>query len=1679
MRAFPSALSALPVFLFSLTICPLVAEMVRSENSVFIPPDRSVVRQLEQTRLLIAQNRIAEVVPLLGSLFEEQSDSFLVADLASFDSSTPSGEQRILRRTVRDAVREIFRSLPEEGKRLYGIQYNSLARRLLNTAIATGSQELLEKVAFDYFYSDSGKEATFLVAMNCFYEGKYYSAIPLLERILAEEDVLESYEPLLSLTLSICQKKANQDDRAIDTLDHFLRKYPNTSLQLGDESWTPKSAREILDKLDFSLSTPNTAGWLSQSGWLLPNGTRNQQVEVNASVPLLERTWNVPTLSQPKFQETLSVLEGRLRERKDIFLPASRPLFVNQTVLFRGMDGIVAINAENGKRRWIGQDVDFKMPISATSYFFNNAIGGQEVNQMRQLQLRVNTWHNRVGGTLSSDGYLLFSIENEPFILNGPMRQGGLLLRQGQQMNDPREKMSTTITARKVETGEVVWRIGKAPFVQQQLDQLESQLREEPSELLLALTKEERFLGETYFLSSPLPVLGNLYVLGEHGGLLYLFVLDSQTGQLLRHQKLIRPQTPIESDWLRRFRGAELAYQGGLLVCATSSGVLCVLDTQSEEFRWGYSYMNPVSEQEMDSNEEDEEPIGIGLGQTGWPNRRFSGTDEDFRFWAYESGWTIPSCLLLNGKLVFAPTDQPVLYCFDLLSGSLLWSRPKDKARYVACLYENLIVLATEHSMMSYDLTTGEKGWNGRETYFSNGAIPSGTGLKNGPLYMIPLSDHSLGVIDLTTGKLQRTWKSLDETPLGNLLAMNGKVFSQSASTLTCFNQMEPLRERALERQREQPDDPDALFVLGRIAYAEENTPLALSLFQQCLRFQSQYKPREKSVLRNMMRVVFRSNMLDYRPSLDDVESLSDSPELFANLLKQYAVYCLNQKDKEQFKRIFEKLIVLNQQERLVLESEDHREYLLSCWIQDQVHVLQTDPEIGPFLLTLAQRELQPIIDQLNREQRSSTNRRKAIEQLERFLTGFATLPIAESALSRLCQEYLDDQQLSQGECLLARCESVEKLSEQVKTTKKAYQSLTVSTDEQQPSPSKKTSWPNGRVILTEEEPEPDQGGKTSSRTGPYQSGFPVTMPIPYVGENPLFQHEFSFHLTSIPNQGLRLLCRNKKGQDEWMIPLPDEEGEFLTIPNQLPYLGNQDFRFSDQTGFLKGLNHLLFFIRGKTILAIDVLQRDPLDRPVILWKKQVSSPIGNLHFQQGALRLSQFHSRSPLFSGIGEPFVFWADPIVLNAHSLCFQDGNTLWGLDPFSGKMCWKRELTQNKVLFVSDEQFLYKITPNSLTASLQGDVRISPTQRCEVQVFSSQTGQEITRGVLPQGIIHCFGSKFVAIRPPNSVETAMGLDVFDMRDFIKRELQNQVQSLSKEERRTRALSVKPDDFGRSDLNPHYSFSIPLTDEALVRFREQGRVIDVLNQTGQLQSVDLKSLQVDCPLIRCSPTDIQVAQLEQERINPEGIWGIEGYFFFDFQVMKDEDDWLVLFIFDRNIQKNILGSYDKTEEMTTGEPLKTRTPLEGIPQRAIGEGIIMRYDAKGIPIWANARRIAQWYSIPDHPDYPVLLFGATVFETQPHLAGQQGATGRPNSTDQTGLTGQAGVHVYPVLLGIDKKTGYSRFSCELRNESSPPVASMKELSLGLRLGLDLGRNQIRFITPKKTFHATFTQEK
>jgi hypothetical protein len=183
--------------------------------------------------------------------------------------------------------------------------------------------------------------------------------------------------------------------------------------------------------------------------------------------------------------------------------------------------------------------------------------------------------------------------------------------------------------------------------------------------------------------------------------------------------------------------------------------------------------------------------------------------------------------------------------------------------------------------------------------------------------------------------------------------------------------------------------------------------------------------------------------------------------------------------------------------------------------------------------------------------------------------------------------------------------------------------------------------------------------------------------------------------------------------------------------------------------------------------------------------------------------------------------------------------------------------------------------------------------------------------------------------------------------------------------------------------------------------------------------------------------------------------IWEWDTTLFADFQVVQDGDDWLVLFVFDRNIQKD---SPVQTEK--TAERLKSRNPLQGIPYRAIGQGMLMRYDGKGTPLWTNIIPLESWYYIPDQRGCPVLLLGAIVLEEQQFSGGQ------------------LNVRAFPIIQGVDKRSGQSRFTQELVNESTQSVQSIQELAFGFRIAIDPNMNQIRFITPRKTFLATFTEE-
>ncbi|MGL6196702.1 MAG: PQQ-binding-like beta-propeller repeat protein, partial [Thermoguttaceae bacterium] len=1213
-------------------------DQARPKQKLLLSPDRTALRPIEQAKQLIERDRLQDAVQLLGSVLEGNEDFFIEPDslFKKEENATNKSKSkqdvvltdRTTTATLKKVAEGMIRDLPEEGRRLYTMQYEPLAKRLLNNAVDSCDVEQIEKVASKYFYTQAGQDAAFLLAMLHYEQGARGSATILFRRIAAESETLDPYEPTFSLTFAACEKSLGNEKNAVHILEDFFRRNPNPRIRLsGEKYWNPESVAEIVEKIGEWETMPNMSGWLNQRGWLLPNGVSNQNPQVEASPPLLELTWKLSNITQPKLISDVKMVEGQLRYGKETFLPAARPITVGDFLVFRGYEGLVAVNSKNGKRVWIGREKEYVMPLASTMFLQPNQHFNINQNNsgLSQILLRMRLWHDQSLGSITSDGSLVFNIENEPNLMNLRMGgfRGGFGMGGQQPEEDPRERIATTITARDAKTGEIVWQVGKAVLVQKLLSQIEEKLKDEhkqtaaqgvipgmgmgmgggmgggmrpfprragpvpapgrirvapnvpaiqlpavpANEIILeiaakdeaengaksdtdqsetdnseagtdaigaevatetpqadaavvektVITNEEQFLGDTYFLGPPLPVLGNLFVIGENAGALRLFVLDAKTGKLIRHQGLVEPGTSIETDWLRRFRGPIPSYSEGILVCPTGAGAVVALDATNGKLLWCYTYGDDSDEKQEAQNR------GMGMGGRGAGFGKmlqfnngipfnFSGGTHIYQYLTDYVGWQIPATIISDGKLILAPADRPMLYCFDLLTGKLIWKRSKGVAKYVACVHDKKVIIAAKNSLIALDISSGKQVWDdsalaplqpqpapdmygyseapqrprivqnkqaestlqtdtdssGDETSgnggngnsaneeatahkstpfveFEKDSSPAGVGVKYGNLYMVPLNNNSIVVVDLDSGQILKTWRSIGAMPLGNLVAIGGKVFSQTPTSLECFDQIDSIKNWANDRLKEDENDAVAQMQLGRIDFAEGKPDMAIQRLWHSVKTKS--TPQNRALLRNMLTATYMAveteeDFMKYRKPLDELETLNDSPEAFVQLLHAFAVGCLkttkNFDDNacaNDFYNAFCRLIEIDQEYSVMRNIGPANQILLSRWIGKQVkHLCKFDAALIPVdeysatIDNLANKAIERTLQKYSKDGKTidptqlSRSELDAVENtLERHLEYFGSLPQSKTLPGLLIDIYMLQNKCSEMEFFIHR----------------------------------------------------------------------------------------------------------------------------------------------------------------------------------------------------------------------------------------------------------------------------------------------------------------------------------------------------------------------------------------------------------------------------------------------------------------------------------------------------------------------------------------------------------------------------------------------------------------------------------------------------------------------------------
>jgi outer membrane protein assembly factor BamB len=324
---------------------------------------------------------------------------------------------------------------------------------------------------------------------------------------------------------------------------------------------------------------------------------------------------------------------------------------------------------------------------------------------------------------------------------------------------------------------------------------------------------------ETFFLGPPLPLLGQLYVLGEIKGEIRLLALDGATGNLLWSQQLAVAEQGVLQDAARRWAGASPSYADGVLVCPTTTGALVGFDLTRRSLLWGYRYGQNRSGNRMNMG------IPMVLSGPGPPR------------------WIDGSVSIADGRVLATPAESESLYCLSLTDGGLLWKCPRNGDLYVACVDREKVVLVGRRAVRALHMVDGTPAWQ-RTIELPESSTPSGRGFLAGDRYFLPLSSAEVVGIDLQKGRIVQVAKSRKGDIPGNIICHRGKVISQALQSVDAYYQLDAVQTEARRRLAANPNDAEALSLRGEILLDAGKRSEAVTAFRRAYELDADPDPR-------------------------------------------------------------------------------------------------------------------------------------------------------------------------------------------------------------------------------------------------------------------------------------------------------------------------------------------------------------------------------------------------------------------------------------------------------------------------------------------------------------------------------------------------------------------------------------------------------------------------------------------------------------------------------------------------------------------------------------------------------------------------------------------------------------------------------------------------------------------
>ncbi|PHQ35371.1 oxidoreductase [Rhodopirellula bahusiensis] len=543
----------------------------------------------------------------------------------------------------------------------------------------------------------------------------------------------------------------------------------------------------------------------------------------SGQMPLSNPRWMVESSASPRQERMIQEKTQQLKATGQLPPPSWTPLRVGDQLLMRTTQRLLGVDFRTGKRVW--QYPWFAPAETSLSTELADPMEEEE-DPVDILVQRV--WNDVPFGQISSDGERVFMIDNlgkieiERF---SPFASRGM------------SSLANTLVALGLgNEGKILWRLGKSETT--------------PS-----------VLSEAFFLGPPLPFRGDLYVMAEIAGEVVLLCLDPADGSVQWQQVLVAVESGgIGADPVRRVAGAMPTYHNGLLICPTGAGATVAVNLIDRTIRWGNQI--PRSQEFVHSIYR--------------PNTRVSANQLSRR-------WTHSLAIAKGTSVVLTPIECDRLQVLDVLSGRNRFT-PKNRIRlaYVAGVKDDLYFVVGADEVSACSLNDGSEVWSTPTNLVRPGQRISGRGVFGNDRYYLPTTTDELIEISLKNGEvLQRRTVRF---PLGNLIAVDGELISQSATMVAVAYGERSLQPRVDALLQKDPENFFALVRKAELLIEQEERPQALKL----LRKARELDPDNDEVIMLSVEAMLgslRQNPSDSNVDLEALMKLIDQPEQRAELL--------------------------------------------------------------------------------------------------------------------------------------------------------------------------------------------------------------------------------------------------------------------------------------------------------------------------------------------------------------------------------------------------------------------------------------------------------------------------------------------------------------------------------------------------------------------------------------------------------------------------------------------------------------------------------------------------------------------------------------------------------------------------------------------------------------------------